>query len=72
MTGSWNSMLGMKKEPILHNFLTQMPVKFEVEESTPLIMTGVWIEIDPHSGKAIAIERVKVVDQDMIFDNSQQ
>lgn len=72
MTGSWNSMLGMKKEAILHNFLTQMPVKFEVEESTPLIMTGVWIEVDPFSGKAVIIERVKVIDQDMIFDGSQQ
>lgn len=72
MTGSWNSMIGMKKEPILHNFLTQMPVKFEVEESTPLIMTGVWIEVDPYSGKAVAIERIKVVDEDITFDGSQQ
>ena len=72
MTGSLNSMLGMKKEAILHNFLTQMPVRFEVEESSPVIMTGVWIEVDPHSGKAVAIERVKVVDHEMIFDGSQQ
>ena len=27
MAGSFNSMLGMKKEPIIHNFFTALPVR---------------------------------------------
>lgn len=71
MTGSLNSMLGMKKEGILHSFLTQMPVRFEVEASAPLIMTGCCIEVDAHSGSAISIERVKVIDEEIIVDGSE-
>jgi metallophosphoesterase (TIGR00282 family) len=70
MTGALNSMLGMKKEAILHNFLTQMPVRFEVEESSPVIMTGAWIEVDPYSGKALKIERVRISDEHIQFDTA--
>jgi metallophosphoesterase (TIGR00282 family) len=62
MVGSQYSMLGMKKEPILRQFVTQMPVKFEVETSNPVIMTGVIIDIDMHTGLALHIERIKVID----------
>ena len=65
MCGSLNSMLGMKKEPIIDHFLTQMPVKFTVDTSVPVIMCGVWIEVDTKTGKAIKIERVQVVDNDL-------
>lgn len=68
MTGSLNSMIGMKKEPIIQHFLTQMPVRFTVEETSPVIMTGVWIEVDADTGKALAIERIKVIDDDIQFD----
>jgi hypothetical protein len=65
MTGSWNSSLGMKKEPIIRHFLEQMPVKFEVSNEMPVVMTGVWIEVDINTGKATKIERVKVVDEEL-------
>lgn len=61
MVGALNSMLGMKKEPIIHHFLTQMPVKFEVETTGPSIMTGVCIEVDAMAGKAVRIERIRIV-----------
>ena len=65
MTGSLNSMLGMKKEPIMKNFLTQMPTRFEVAYDTPLVMYGAWIEVDIQTGKAVQIERVRVIDKDI-------
>ncbi len=65
MTGSYNSMLGMKKEPIIQNFLTQMPVKFSVDESSPVIMCGMWVEIDTKTGKALKAERVQVIDKNL-------
>ncbi len=72
MTGALHSLLGMKKEPIIRHFLTQMPVRFVVEESNPVIMTGVWIEVDTATGKAVAIERVSVLDDDLHFDTKEK
>jgi len=63
MSGSLNSMIGMKKEPIIQNMLTQMPVKFEVETTGPFILCGVVVTIDANTGKATHIERVKVLDE---------
>ncbi|HSW73849.1 MAG TPA: TIGR00282 family metallophosphoesterase [Candidatus Limnocylindria bacterium] len=65
MAGSLNSMIGMKKEAIIRNFLTQMPERFAVDTSSPLVMTGAWIEVDTITGKATDIQRVKVVDNDI-------
>ena len=66
MTGSFNSMLGMKKEPIIHNFLTALPVRFTPDNATPIVMSGAWIEIDTETGKAIKIERVMIIDNDLV------
>ena len=65
MTGSLNSMLGMKKEPIIYNFLTALPVKFNPETIPPLVMSGALIEIDIETGKAIKIERIRIVDNEL-------
>lgn len=65
MTGSYNSMLGMKKEPIIEHFFNQMPVKFVVDESSPVIMCGVWVEIDTATGKALKIEPIQVIDDNL-------
>lgn len=62
MVGSLNSMIGMKKEPILKNFITQMPQKFEVSEEAPAVLSGIVAEIDKATGKAIDIQRVRIVD----------
>lgn len=63
MSGALNSMIGMKKEPIIQHMLTQMPVKFEVETTGPLLLTGALITIDAQTGKATHIERVRVIDE---------
>jgi 2',3'-cyclic-nucleotide 2'-phosphodiesterase len=65
MSGAFNSMLGMKKEPIIHNFLTALPVRFTPDNVPPIVMSGAWIEIDTESGKALKIERVMVIDNDI-------
>jgi metallophosphoesterase (TIGR00282 family) len=62
MAGALNSMIGMKKEPLITQMITQMPIRFEVETRGPMILTGACISIDTFTGKAIAIEPVKVVD----------
>jgi metallophosphoesterase (TIGR00282 family) len=65
MAGALNSLIGMRKEPIIHNMLTQMPVKFEVETKPPYFLKGVIIDIDTASGKAEHIERVQITDHDI-------
>lgn len=65
MSGALNSMIGMKKEVVIRNILTQMPVKFEVELEGPYFTSGVVIDIDTQTGKAIHIERFKIVDSDI-------
>lgn len=62
MAGSLHSMIGMKKEPIIQNFLTQMPTRFIVETSLPVFMTGVCIEVDTDTGKSTSIESIQVID----------
>ncbi len=72
MVGAFNGMLGMKKEPIIQHFLTQMPVKFSVDTSPPAIMCGVWIEVDTQTGKAIKIERIQVLDHELEADAGEE
>jgi 2',3'-cyclic-nucleotide 2'-phosphodiesterase len=57
-----NSMIGMKKEPVLHNLITQMPAKFEVDVEPPYALQGIVVDIDRQTGKAISIERVRYVE----------
>lgn len=70
MAGSLYSMIGMTKESVLPNFLTQMPSRFVVDTKPPVIMTGVWIEIDTQTGKAVDIQRVSVCDQHLQVNES--
>lgn len=65
MVGSLNCMIGMKKEPILGNMLTQMPHKFEVSTEPPAVLAGVVVEIDKTTGKALDIQRVRIVDENI-------
>ena len=65
MVGSLNSMIGMKKESIILNFLTQMPAKFFVETEAPGLLNGVIIEIDITSGRAVMIERIRIIDPEL-------
>jgi len=66
MSGSLNSMIGAKKEQIIHRFLTQMPVRHEVATDAPYVLSGVVISIDAFSGKALSIETVYVVDSETL------
>lgn len=68
MAGSLNSMIGMKKDAIIRTMITQMPEKFVVETQGPFILTGVVIDADAVTGKALAIERIKIIDNELVVD----
>lgn len=67
MVGAQNSIIGFKKDIALRGFLTQMPIKFEVEYSGPFIFNGVVMTINIRTGQAISIERISLVDNDLII-----
>ncbi|NGZ04030.1 MAG: TIGR00282 family metallophosphoesterase [Nitrospira sp. WS238] len=61
MTGPLHSVIGVKKELAIEKFLTGMPRRFEVA-SGPSVFCAVLLELDPRLGKAVAFERIRLVD----------
>lgn len=61
MTGPLHSVIGMKKEQAIDKFLTSMPRRFEVA-SGPSVFCAVLLELDARLGKAVAFERLRIVD----------
>lgn len=60
MCGPQDSVIGMRREEVLRRFMTQMPVRFEVAKG-PILLQGALMDVDPGTGRAIAIERVQEV-----------
>jgi len=58
MTGSRDSVIGIKTEIAIRKFLTQMPIRFEVGKEN-LVFCGVVIDVDQSSGKAFSIQRLQ-------------
>jgi metallophosphoesterase (TIGR00282 family) len=61
MTGPLHSVIGVKKELAIEKFLTGMPRRFEVA-SGPSIFCAVLLELDARLGKALSIERIRIID----------
>ncbi len=59
MTGPTDSVIGVDPEIALSRFLTQMPNRFEPAKG-PAALHGVIIRIDPETGRALSIERLRV------------
>lgn len=58
MVGSLDSVIGVKKELALKRFLSQIPIRFEVEKEN-IYLQGVVINIDSKTGKAASIRRIQ-------------
>jgi hypothetical protein len=59
MTGSFDSVIGIKKELAMEKFISQLPVRFEVAKKD-IRINAVVVEIDENSGKALGIERLSI------------
>jgi metallophosphoesterase (TIGR00282 family) len=58
-----NSVIGFQQDQILNRFLYHAHMgKFVVETEGPMVLCGVWVEIDTETGMTTKIERVRVVD----------
>jgi calcineurin-like phosphoesterase len=61
----------MNKEIIIQQMITQMPVRFMVETHGPIMLNGVCIEIDTNTGKAVKIDRIHIIDEQLHFDEKE-
>lgn len=59
MSGSPNSVIGMKQAQVLQRFITGMPARFEVSEELPYLFQAVVVSVDKETGKATKIERIR-------------
>lgn len=50
MVGPRDSILGVEPEPVLHKFLTGLPVRFEVARG-PVVFNAVYLQVDPSTSK---------------------
>jgi len=58
MVGSADSVIGLKKEPVIEQYLTQIKQKMEVPENGELEVNALYIEIDENTGKSVKIEKI--------------
>jgi metallophosphoesterase (TIGR00282 family) len=59
MTGPHDSVIGINKEDAIARFLTQIPRRFTLAKGD-IKFCGALVQIDPESGKALSIERIKI------------
>ena len=57
MVGPYDSVIGRRVDQILQRFLTHLPAKSEVAEGN-VQLRGLLVEVDPKTGKALAVERI--------------
>ena len=71
--GALNSVVGMEQDAIIKRFMVHHRMgKFVVEDRGPLVLCGVLIDVNPITGKAIAIQRIRIVDDEINIDGVQE
>jgi metallophosphoesterase (TIGR00282 family) len=65
MTGPHDSILGRRIDRVMETTLTGLPTEFEVATGD-VRLNGAIVECDPETGRATAIERLRVVEADLL------
>jgi metallophosphoesterase (TIGR00282 family) len=60
MTGPLHSVIGFDPATVLPRFINALPTRFEVG-SGPILFNAIQLDLDPASGRAVAIERIREV-----------
>lgn len=58
MTGPIHSVIGMDADIVIDKFVRKMPRRFDVADG-PSALCGAVVEVDPTSGRALSIQRVR-------------
>jgi metallophosphoesterase (TIGR00282 family) len=64
MTGPYDSVIGVEKEPVIQRFLTAMPNRFETAKGDPRL-AAVVVDADPETGRARGIDRMLLSEEDL-------
>lgn len=59
MTGPYESVIGVERDPVIRKFLTSLPVRFDVAKGRPELHAVV-VAADPETGRATAVKRYTV------------
>ena len=59
LTGPTDGVIGVDRDQIIQRFLNQMPIRFETAKG-PASLQGVVIALDPETGRASSIRRLRV------------
>lgn len=61
--GALHSVIGFQFETVIPRFLYHPRAsKMQVEDRGPLVLSGVIVDVDTRTGKALAIERIRLID----------
>jgi hypothetical protein len=63
MVGSYNSVIGIRKDQALKRFLTGRPQRFEPEKEG-IFLSAVFVEIDSRTGRATSIRREIIAEEE--------
>jgi hypothetical protein len=63
MTGPFDSVIGVKKEQAIERFRTSRSIPYETAEGD-VRLAAVRVDVDPASGRALAIERIELKESD--------
>jgi metallophosphoesterase (TIGR00282 family) len=64
MTGPYESIIGVEKDAVIKRFISGMPSRFETAKGDPRFAAAI-VGIDPASGRAQAIDRVLLGEDDI-------
>jgi 2',3'-cyclic-nucleotide 2'-phosphodiesterase len=59
LTGPTDGVIGVDRDQIIQRFLNQMPTRFETAKG-PAALQGVVIVVEPETGRATSIRRLRV------------
>lgn len=68
MTGPYDGILGMEKEPVLYKFLTSLPARFDVPKKGRAQLSACIIKTDPKSGMALSIKPILINEDHPFYD----
>ena len=68
MTGPYDGILGMTREPIIQKFLNSMPARFTVPKEGRSLLSAVLIDIDDKTGKATKIQTILINEDHPFFE----
>lgn len=67
MTGPDEGIIGMEKDAVIKRFITQLPIRFEIAKGS-CELSGVVIDINEETKKAITLERIQINEAKPFFD----